>query len=363
MEKEWRLINLGERNWLETQAIYHALALVQDEFQTPNTLVITWPNTPLVCVGLHQVLTQSIELEYIQKQGLPIVRRGTGGGSVFLDKNQVFYQIICDKKEYPHNLRDFFEHFLMPTVNTYQDFGIPAEYSPINDILANNRKISGNGAVTYGNSRVLVGNFILSFPFKEMSKILKVPEEKFRDKIAKSLEERMGSFSFFLDEVPSKDNVVEKYLKNFQEDLEIKLIEDSLTREEEEKLQDIMRLYQEDDWLYYVEKDKRDLFQQKIKGETYFTHSSKKYPGGLLQLFIHFDKAKIEEIVLSGDFSLSPPNILEELQNSFIGLKVNQASLDNMLTNFFVSKKVDLPGITTKDIAQLIVETYSRIKK
>jgi lipoate-protein ligase A len=275
----------------------------------------------------------------------------------------VFYQLICKKTDYQQNLREFYEYFLTPTVTTYNYFGIAAKYSPINDIVANGRKISGNGTVTYEKSRILVGNLIFSFPSKEMSEILKVPEEKFRDKVASSLEERMGSFSHFLDKTPSKNDVVENYLDNFQEDLQIKLVEGSITFEEQNKLQEIMQLYQEEDWLYYVEKDRRDLFQQKIKGDTYFTHTDRKFPGGLLQLFIHFDEGKIAEIIISGDFSLSPPDILEDLQASLIGLEVGISEIEKVLREFFKSRSVDLPGIEISEIAQLIVETYQRIRK
>ncbi len=363
MEKEWRLLNLGEQNWLDTQAIYHALASVQSDIQTPNTLILIWPNQPLVCIGLHQMLDQSVELEYIKSEELPLVRRGTGGGSVYLDSNQIFYQIICKKADYNQNLRDFYEYFLAPTVATYNEFGINAEYSPINDVVAEGRKISGNGAVTYDNSRVLVGNFIFKFPSTEMSKILKVPDEKFRDKVANSLEERIGSFDFFLDVVPSKEEVIKKYISLFQRYLNVILVEGSLLEEEKEKLVEIKEMYQKQEWLYYVEKDRSDLFQQKIKGDTYFAFSERKFPGGLVQLFIHFDERKIADIVLSGDFSLSPPYILEEIQKSLIGEEIIQSSIQSTLKRLFKSRNIDLPGIFPADLAELIVETYSKIRK
>ncbi|MCE7742222.1 MAG: hypothetical protein GOP50_07155 [Candidatus Heimdallarchaeota archaeon] len=363
MDNEWRLLNVGQMDWLDTQAIYHALALVQNELQTPNTLILTWPDQPLVCVGLHQVLEKSVEMKYIEDHNLPLVRRGTGGGSVYLDSNQIFYQIICRKRDYSQNLRNFYEYFLTPTVATYNEYDIPAKYSPINDIVANGRKVSGNGAVSYEESRVLVGNFIFSFPSKEMSKILKVPDEKFRDKIANSLEERMGSFDFFLDELPSKEEVVKKYVNNFQEILNIELVEGSLLKEEEDKLIEIKELYQQKDWLYYVEKDKDDLFQQKIKGDTYFAFSEKKFSGGLVQLFVHFDESKITDIVISGDFSLSPPFVLEEIQEKLINAEVDEIVISEKLNDIFNFKNIDLPGISPEEIANLIVETFSKIRK
>ena len=363
MLKKWRLLDLRESNWLETQAIYHALALYQNQKNTSNTLIITWPDNPLVCIGLHQVIEQSIDLAYINTKNLPIVRRGTGGGSVYLDSNQIFYQIICKKEDYNQSLKDFYEYFLKPTVETYTDFSIPAEYSPINDVIAKGRKISGNGAVTYGNSRVLVGNFIFSFPFSEMAKILKVPDEKFRDKIAKSLEERMGSFEFFLNDFPTKDEVIQRYLTNFQEAVEIELVEGFLLEEEKAKLEEIKQLYKKKEWLYYVEKDYSELFQQKIKGDTYFTFTEKKFQGGLMQLFIHFDNNKISEIIISGDFTISPPFILNEIQENLKNIDINESKITQKLEYIFSTNDIDLPGISIDQISDLIVETFNSIKK
>ncbi len=72
---------------------------------------------------------------------------------------------------------------------------MPAEYKPVNDILANGRKVSGNGRG--GDQRHgghLVGNFILDFNYEMMSKCLRVPDEKFRDKVFKTLQENLSTF-------------------------------------------------------------------------------------------------------------------------------------------------------------------------
>jgi lipoate-protein ligase A len=363
MDSEWRLLNLGEIPWLRSQSIYHALALVQDRLQTPNTLVINWPDRPFVCIGLHQIVENSIELSFLRERELPLVRRVCGGGSVYLDSNQVFYQLICKHKEYPHQLHEFYEYFLQPVIKTYQDFGVPARYSPINDIIAEDRKISGNGSVSFGSSRVLVGNFIFDFPAKEMSQILRATEEKYRDKIASSLEERMGSFNFFLSDLPSREVVLSKYIENFQTVLEVELTEDVLTSEEKEEIKKLDDQYIEKKWLYYVEGEGDEILQQKIKSGTYFIFNEKKFQGGLFQLFIHFEDDKIEDIILSGDFSISPPFILSILQENLKNQDINEERISSIFQEMFKEYQVDLPGISINEIVDLILETYSKLRK
>ncbi len=361
--KEWRLLNLAEIPWQRTQSIYHAIALVQNELSTPNTLIINWPNKAFVCIGLHQIVDLVIESNYLEKRNIPFLRRSCGGGSVYLDQDQVFYQVICNGKEYPMKLGEFYKFFLFPVVSTYQFFNIAAEYSPINDIVANGRKISGNGAVSFGNSRVLVGNFIFNFPSKMMSKILRVPDEKFRDKIAKSLEERMGSFSSFLKKLPSKTDVVEKFIEFFEKEINVKLTEGTLLEEEIEKIEEIEALYRQKEWIYYVEREGDELFQQKIKTDTYFTYVERKFEGGLFQLFLQFDQKKLADITISGDFSINPPFILHKLEKEMIGLAIDKTTLPTSIEQIFNSLQVDLPGITSRQFASLILEKYSEIRK
>ncbi len=361
--KEWRLLNLAEIPWQRTQSIYHALALIQDKLSTPNTLIINWPNKPFVCIGLHQIVELVIETNYLEKKNIPFLRRSCGGGSVYLDQDQVFYQIICKEKDHPKSLEEFYKFFLTPVIKTYQFFNIPAQYTPINDIVANGRKISGNGAVSFEDSKVLVGNFIFSFPSKMMSKILKVPNEKFRDKIAKSLEERMGSFSLFLENVPKKEEVVEKFIEFFEEEINVRLTEGTLLHEEIEKIEEIENSYAQKDWIYYVEKEGKELFQQKIKSDTYFTYAERKFEGGLLQLFIHFDQKKLEDITISGDFSINPPFILHKLEEEICGLSVDETTLPASIKQIFNSLEIDLPGITPEQFALLIIEKYNALRK
>ncbi len=363
MTAEWRLLNLSELPWMRSQSIYHAVSLVQDKLKTPNTLIITWPDQPFVCIGLHQIIDQSVELEYLVKNNIPYIRRATGGGSVYLDSNQLFYQIICRTEDYPESTAEFYKRFLEPVVQTYRSFSIPAEYSPINDIVANGRKISGNGAVTFGSSRVLVGNFIFDFPAQEMSKILKVPEEKFRDKIAKSLQERMGSFTYFLEENPKKEEVIERYLKNFEKILGINIYHGNLIKEEQKKLSELEQLYMEKEWMNYVEKSGDEIFQQKIKSGTYFTLGNKKFQGGLVQIFLNSENNKIKEILISGDFTISPPYILKELEHHLQGMKIDEETLTKTIIDFYSKHSVESPGILAKEISGLIADIFRKTRK
>ncbi|MBW2087211.1 MAG: lipoate--protein ligase family protein, partial [Deltaproteobacteria bacterium] len=157
------LYNLGKVPWQESQLIYHALARLGRE-----SLVLVSPASPYVCVGFHQGLDQELDLEFCQANDIPVFRREVGGGTVYLDGDQLFYQLILhrDNPIAPLKKEAFYREFLEPVVNTYRRIGIQAEYKPVNDVIVSGRKISGTGVGEIGDCLVFVGNLILDFNYE-----------------------------------------------------------------------------------------------------------------------------------------------------------------------------------------------------
>jgi lipoate-protein ligase A len=74
---------------MESQLVNHAQPGVGVE--GVNLLA---PGEPYVCVGHHQDLEQEIEEAFCRAHGIPVSRRQVGGGPVYLDGDQIFYQIV-----------------------------------------------------------------------------------------------------------------------------------------------------------------------------------------------------------------------------------------------------------------------------
>jgi len=148
------LYDLGSVPWDQSQLIYHALPRLGRE-----SLVLLSPTDPYVCIGYHQDLAREVDVEFCRDNSIPIFRREVGGGGVYLDNDQLFYQLVIHKDSplAPQDKASFYRKFLQPPIDTYREIGIAAEYKPVNDIVTNNRKISGNGAGEIGDFLVLVG--------------------------------------------------------------------------------------------------------------------------------------------------------------------------------------------------------------
>ncbi|MHA1211597.1 MAG: lipoate--protein ligase [Candidatus Heimdallarchaeota archaeon] len=361
MTEEWRLLELDGLPGIGTQTIYHALGLAMDQYDDiENTVVICWPEEPVVCIGYHQIIAEEVDLDYCKKKNLPVVRRPLGGGAVYLDKGQLFYQVIANlnSKKIPRDVGKLYAKVLQAPIETYKAIGIDAQYAPVNDIVAKGKKISGNGAAEVGGARILTGNLIFDFNFDEMVKILKVPNEKFRDKIASSLRERLGTIKGFLGKEPDRQKVKKILIEKFEEMLGVTFrIDNKLLPKEEVINEELLKQYRSDEWLNLIEGRKSDLLQKrkvKISASTQIYESIYKAPGGLIKIFFEVEDEFIKDIVISGDFSANPMNAPELIEEALIGKLLHEKHVYANVAQVFQSENIDIPGVTPDDFVKAI---------
>ena len=109
-------------------------------------------------------------------------------------------------------MEERFRLYVDPLVRTYRALGIAAEYRPINDVHVAGRKIGGTGAARMDRAEVVVGSLMFDFDIATMARVLKVPSEKFRDKVVQSLTDYMTTMRRELGEPPPRERVVETYV-------------------------------------------------------------------------------------------------------------------------------------------------------
>jgi len=361
MTEQWRLLVLDALPGIESQTVYHTVGLAMDRYDDiKNTVIICWPKDPVVCVGYHQIIEEEVDIEYCKKNNIPIVRRPLGGGAVYLDSGQLFYQIISglNSKIIPRRVSEMYEKVLQAPINTYQRIGINAKYVPVNDIESNGKKISGNGAAVVGGARILTGNLIFDFNYDEMAKILKVPNEKFRDKIATSLRERLGTIKGFLKILPDRKEVKKILIEEFEKTLGVKFeVEDSFLPKEQEINEELLKFYREDEWLKIADNRRSELMEKrkvKISASTQIYESVYKAPGGLLRIFMEIENEFFKDIIISGDFSANPMNAPELIENELIGKLAHPKHVYSAVSIAFDKYKIDMPGVTPDDFVKAI---------
>jgi lipoate-protein ligase A len=343
-----QLYDLGSVPWAESQLIYHALPRLGRE-----ALVLVSPADPYVCIGYHQDLDKEVDVEFCRAHGLPIFRREVGGGGTYLDNDQLFYQLILHKDNplAPRDKSSFYRKFLQPPIDTYRGIGIPAEYKPVNDIVAHKRKVSGNGAGEIGDYLVLVGNLILDFNYEMMSRVLKVPDEKFRDKVYKSLHENLGTIRRELGEVPPRESLIASLAGNFQ-----KVLGPLQSAEMDDELrEEVARLtssFLKDEWLHKIGR-RMEGRTVKIASGVEVKHLVHKAPGGLIRGDVEIADGIITSLVLSGDFFFYPADKLGELSESVVGKGTSE--VEETLVQFYREHGIESPGVEPADFAKVVV--------
>ncbi len=364
---EWDLILLGENESIQTQTIWHAVSIARSKgIQQRDVVIIDYPKDKIVCCGLHQSIEHVVDIDYCTINQIPITRRAVGGGAVLLDQNQLFYNIIThlDSKIVPRRIKLLFSTLLLPVVETYKSFGIKAVYKPINDILVNNRKISGNGAGIIENAQVLVGNFILDFPRKEMVQILRVPNEKFRDKVYKSLSAGITSFKDEIGHIPPKTEIITKYINNLETHLGITLVKNSLEPETIKIMKQLNEKYKTKEWLFQVSERGKNLFSQvKIHSSNHIIQTSFKAEGGLIQVICEFDGPILKDVLYSGDFWIYPDTLLPFLEETLKNIDLKNNDISKVINSFLEENHCESPGITAEDLAKPIIDAYQQIPK
>ena len=362
---EWDLVFLGENDSVNTQTVWHAASLARSRgIQERDLVIIDWPKDPIVCCGLHQSLNKVVDLDFCESNNIPVVRRVCGGGAVLLDSNQLFYNVIAhiDSKIVPRRINELYSKLLEPVVQTYRHFNIDAVYRPVNDILVGGRKISGNGAALLESAQVLVGNFILAFPRKEMTQILRVPNEKFRDKVYKSLEAGISSFQDELGFIPNRDEIIETYTTHFESLLNVHLTPVSLQPKTLELIDQLRKTYLTDEWRFQVTKRGEDLIHKvKIHASKFVVEGTHKSTGGLIQVICEFQGSILADILISGDFWIYPDTVLPQLEQYLLNTDLEKVDLGSHIDSFLTENDIESPGTTASDLAQSIINAYQNI--
>ncbi|HWP97796.1 MAG TPA: lipoate--protein ligase family protein [Syntrophomonadaceae bacterium] len=210
------LYNLGPVSWIESQSLYHALALLGRE-----GLIICYPDSAYVCLGLHDDLDHEIDQSYCRKKGIPLLRRETGGGVVYLDSQQVFYQLVLrrDNPLVPLRRTEFYQKFLQPAISVYQSLNMPVELKAPADLAARGLKCSGNACGDIDECVVYVGNLLLDFDFHTMSKVLRLPNEIFREYLFQTMRENITTLADWCEKPLDYSYLVSGLISGFYQEL------------------------------------------------------------------------------------------------------------------------------------------------
>jgi lipoate-protein ligase A len=240
-ERRWRLIEDTGHDAATNMAVDEAVLRASE---IPTLRLYEW-SPPAVSIGYFQSLEKEVDERECILRGIDIVRRITGGGAVFHDM-ELTYSFTCPENLVPADIIRSYELLCGIIVKALEMSGLEAEFSPINDILSKGKKVSGN-AQTRKQGRLLQhGTIILDTDPEKMFTVLKVPDEKLRDKLIKNARERVTSLKELgvTDIARLRKNIVAA----FEDAFGISLSPGRLTKKETELAEELRTKFHGKEW-------------------------------------------------------------------------------------------------------------------
>ena len=235
MREEWRLIRLTANDAYMNMAIDEAILRMIQEGEVGNTVRFYRWRPSAISIGYFQSVLEEVDVETCSKMKVDVVRRITGAGAVYHDyKGEVTYSVVArsDEPRIPKDIIESYKVICQGIILGLRRLGLNPTLKPVNDIVVNDRKISGNAQTRKLNTILQHGTILVDVNVEKMFKMLKVSDEKIRDKMIKSVKERVTSIKRELGKKVDFNDVVDALKYGFEEAFDVTLIPDQLSRKE-----------------------------------------------------------------------------------------------------------------------------------
>lgn len=157
-----------------------------------------WRNDPSIIIGLNQNAFAEINIDYVKKHKIPVVRRLSGGGAVFHDLGNVNFTFI-DNRIAGEDTSAMFARFTKPILEAMNELGIDAHLKGRNDLVIDDKKFSGNAIAVFKERVLQHGTLLFSASMTNLSQALASRPEQFEGKAVKSNRARVTNISEHLN--------------------------------------------------------------------------------------------------------------------------------------------------------------------
>lgn len=245
--EEWRFIDFGLVDIRDMMAMDEAILKGGEG----NTFFFWTPKKSII-LGFFQ--KAEVELNLAQCRDYTITRRISGGGIAFSDDRcrQINYGVVgtIDNDLFPLDIIESYKQVCGILIDTLTHYGLNAAFRPINDVVVDNKKISGNAQTRWEGKLLQNGTLLLDFDIEEMLRISNIPKEKFLDKKIASIREGLTWLDRELGEVRDMEEVKDIMKKKFEERFHVRLGTGTLSPEEEELTNRLKPKYYSPEWVY-----------------------------------------------------------------------------------------------------------------
>lgn len=251
-----------------------------------DEIFILWINEPAIIIGRHQNTIQEINKEFIDKNGIHVVRRLSGGGAVYHDLNNLNYTIISNNTQ--EGAFDF-QTFSKPVIDTLAKLGVKAEFTGRNDLEINGQKFAGNAQAYYKGRMMHHGCLLFDVDMSVLGQALKVSKDKIESKGIKSVRARVTNIVDHLSDKITVQEFSDAILAQMKEEYP-EMDEYVLSDAELSEIQAMRdNQFATWDWTYG-------------KAPEYTIERGVRYPAGKITTYANVENSTIKSVKIFGDF-------------------------------------------------------------
>lgn len=282
--------NLATESWL----------IEKQELRGTHVLYL-WRNSPCIVIGRYQNPWVECNLQAMERDGILLARRLSGGGAVYQDLGNTCFTIISPREQYDKG-RNF--DIVRKALATC---GVTSELSGRNDILVDGRKVSGSAFQLTATRGCHHGTLLIDANLSHIGDYLTPDKQKLEAKGIRSVASRVVNLreiepSFTHDRF--SDAVIEAFRAEYGEEAPVQGL-DTAMLEREPLLMETYEKLSADAWRF---------------GTTpQFGHTcSERLPWGRLTFHLDVEKGMIVQVKVFSD-ALST-DCVELLEQSLPGL-------------------------------------------
>lgn len=361
--REWRFLKLNLSSYARAALYMPTIIYLRAQNKIPNTLAMIRFEKPAVCLFYYNDPDKEIDLNFCAQNDIEVGRRDTGGSPYWMDPGTLAFVLCFDRRDvadFPSRLPEAYRYLIEACAHSLsRKFSMAAVYRPLNDLEVKGRKISGHTLTFQGDiCRFTGGPQIFRPRLDLMTQALKPPPEKFADKEAKSIEERITSFQEILGRAPAFEEVYEAYLQGLEERLEVVFVPGELSAEEKAMLAEREKKDFSPEWILAMsEQRKLGTIPAGIRRGEY---TIKIPQGPFIRTVVLVGGGKLVNISITGSIHCVPVEIIEDMESALKGEEATENKIREIVQKFLQRPRVQVAGAQAEDFIEVIMEAIRK---
>jgi len=220
-------------------AIDEAILQAKIKNLVPNTLRLYRWEPSAVSVGRFQKIENEVQLDNCRKLGVDVVRRITGGGTVYHDaEDEITYSAVVSKKDLEtEDVSAIYARIYAGLAEALRTLGIKADFNEGNtktcpNLMVNGKKISGSAQSHKMGVVLQHGTLLMDADLEKMFTLLRVPWAKTCMEVVDVAKNKITSINAERGEKLSTKTVSNALVQGFQTAFNIELANTKLSQHE-----------------------------------------------------------------------------------------------------------------------------------